>query len=101
MFGLGLYIYAGEDLPEETSEATAETSNPEPIKQKRTYTRKTTTAATPIDKYAGIKAALESMKDINSLLNLYNQHKNEVEGNPEIKALFTQRREQLQTKKAA
>jgi hypothetical protein len=41
------------------------------------------------------------MKDINSLLNLYNQHKNEVEGNPEIKALFTQRREQLQTKKAA
>ena len=101
MFGLGLYIYAGEDLPEETTETTAEAMKPEPIKQKRTYTRRTTTAATPIDKYAGIKAALESMKDINSLLNLYNQHKNEVEGNPEIKALFTQRREQLQTKKAA
>ena len=99
MFGLGLYIYAGEDLPEETTETTAEAMNPEPAKQKRTYTRRT--AATPIDKYAGIKAALESMKDINSLLNLYNQHKNEVEGNPEIKALFTQRREQLQTKKAA
>ena len=99
MFGLGLYIYAGEDLPEETSETTAEAMNPEPAKQKRTYTRRT--ATTPIDKYAGIKAALESMKDINSLLNLYNQHKNEVEGNPEIKALFTQRREQLQTKKAA
>jgi len=99
MFGLGLYIYAGEDLPEETTETTAEAMKPEPIKQKRTYTRRT--SATPIDKYAGIKAALESMKDINSLLNLYNQHKNEVEGNPEIKALFTQRREQLQTKKAA
>ena len=99
MFGLGLYIYAGEDLPEETTETTAEAMKPEPIKQKRTYTRRT--ATTPIDKYAGIKAALESMKDINSLLNLYNQHKNEVEGNPEIKALFTQRREQLQTKKAA
>ena len=99
MFGLGLYIYAGEDLPEETSETTAEAMKPEPAKQKRTYTRRT--ATTPIDKYAGIKAALESMKDINSLLNLYNQHKNEVEGNPEIKALFTQRREQLQTKKAA
>ena len=99
MFGLGLYIYAGEDLPEETTETTAEAMKPEPIKQKRTYTRRT--ATTPIDKYAGIKAALESMKDINSLLNLYNQHKNEVEGNPEIKALFTQRREQLQTPKAA
>ena len=99
MFGLGLYIYAGEDLPEETTETTAEAMKPEPIKQKRTYTRRT--ATTPIDKYAGIKAALESTKDINSLLNLYNQHKNEVEGNPEIKALFSQRREQLQTKKAA
>ncbi len=99
MFGLGLYIYAGEDLPEETIENTREASEPEPAKPKRTYTRRT--ATTPIDKYAGIKAALESMKDINSLLNLYNQHKNEVEGNPEIKALFTQRREQLQTKKAA
>ena len=99
MFGLGLYIYAGEDLPEETSETTAEAMKPEPIKQKRTYTRRT--SATPIDKYAGIKAALESMKDINSLLNLYNHHQNEVEGNPEIKALFSQRREQLQTKKAA
>ena len=99
MFGLGLYIYAGEDLPEETSETTAEAMKTEPAKQKRTYTRRT--ATTPIDKYAGIKAALESMKDINSLLNLYNLHKNEVQGNPEIKALFTQRREQLQTKKAA
>ena len=99
MFGLGLYIYAGEDLPEEISETTAEAMKTEPAKQKRTYTRRT--ATTPIDKYAGIKAALESMKDINSLLNLYNQHKNEVEGNPEIKALFSQRREQLQTKKAA
>ena len=99
MFGLGLYIYAGEDLPEETSETTAEAMKTEPAKQKRAYTRRT--ATTPIGKYAGIKAALASMKDINSLLNLYNQHKNEVEGNPEIKALFTQRREQLQTKKAA
>lgn len=90
MFGLGLYIYAGEDLPEETPETTAEASKPEPAKPKRTYTRRT--AATPIDKYAGIKAALESMKDINSLLNLYNQHKNVVEGNLEVKALFTRRK---------
>ena len=99
MFGLGLYIYAGEDLPEETTETTAEAMNPEPAKQKRTYTRRTATQ--PIEKYGPIKAALESTKDINSLLALYNQHKVEVEGNPAIKALFTQRREQLQTKKAA
>ena len=94
MFGLGLYIYAGEDLPEETSETTAKVTNPEPAKPKRTYTRRTATQ--PIEKYGPIKAALESMKDINSLLNLYNQHKNEVEGNLEVKALFTQRKQELQ-----
>jgi len=94
MFGLGLYIYAGEDLPEETTETTAEAMKPEPIKQKRTYTRRTATQ--PIEKYGQIKAALESMKDINSLLNLYNQHKNVVEGNLEVKALFTQRKQELQ-----
>ena len=99
MFGLGLYIYAGEDLPEETTEE-GENSKPDlATKPKRTYTRRTATQ--PIEKYGPIKAALESTKDINSLLALYNQHKVEVEGNPAIKALFTQRREQLQTKKAA
>lgn len=100
MFGLGLYIYAGEDIPEETeNEGTDDTRKPEP-RPKRTYNRKTTTSQ-PADKYAPIKAALESTKDINSLLTLYNQHKAVVEGNFEIKALFTQRREQLQTPKAA
>ena len=101
MFGLGLYIYAGEDLPEETTEEDENNKPDLTTKPKRTYTRRTTTTAQPIEKYGPIKAALESTKDISSLLTLYNQHKNEVEGNPEIKALFTQRREQLQTKKAA
>ena len=68
-------------------------------KPKRIYSRKTATQ--PIDKYAPIKAALESTKDINGLLALYQEHKNEAENNPAIKALFTQRREQLQTPKAA
>ena len=101
MFGLGLYIYAGEDIPEETIENTREASEPEPAKPKRTYTKRTTTATAPTEKYAPIKAALQATTTTAALLALYNQHKNEVEGNPEIKALFTQRREQLQTKKAA
>lgn len=102
MFGIGLYIYAGEDIPEEITENTAEAKNtveeskPEPIKRMRR------TKAAVTDKYAPIKAALEATTDTNSLLTLYNQHKNEVEGNPEIKALFTQRKQQLQnTTKAA
>lgn len=87
MFGLGLYIYAGEDLPEDNSE----TEKQEPIKPKRSYTRK----AASTDKYAPIKAALQAAKTTAALLNLYNQHRNEVEGNPEIKALFTTRKEEL------
>ena len=97
MFGLGLYIYAGEDLPEETSdteEGENKRSDTAP-KPKRSYTRKPT-AATPNDKYAPIKAALQSTTTTNALLTLYNQHKNEVEGNPEVKALFTQRKQELQ-----
>ena len=95
MFGLGLYIYAGEDIPEETeNEGTDDTRKPEP-RPKRTYSRKTATAQ-PIDKYAGIKAALQSTTTTAALLTLYNQHRNEVEGNPEIKALFTSRKEELQ-----
>ena len=99
MFGLGLYIYAGEDIPEDTNEM-EEGAKPE-SKPKRTYTRRTTTPAAPTEKYAPIKAALQATTTTAALLALYNQHKNEVEGNPEIKALFTQRREQLQTKQAA
>lgn len=97
MFGLGLYIYAGEDLPEDTNDAEeGENKRTEAApKPKRSYTRKPT-AATPNDKYAPIKAALQSTTTTNSLLTLYNQHKNEVEGNPEVKALFTQRKQELQ-----
>ena len=66
MFGLGLYVYAGEDLPnEETFTATSQQQ---------------------ADKYSGIKAAISSCNDNASLLSLYNQHRNEVEGNVEIKA---------------
>ena len=64
-------------------------------KPKRTYSRKTT-AAQPADKYAGIKAALQSTTSTAALLTLYNQHRNEVEGNPEIKAMFTSRKQELQ-----
>lgn len=49
------------------------------------------------DPLAGIKKALSNVSDMNGLLDLYNQHKNEVSNNPEVKALFTQRKAQLET----
>lgn len=110
MFGLGLYIYAGEDLPENatgtddstaTSTATVPTPTTAEVKPKKaTTTRKGRTVQQPTqpanDRYAGIKAAIAAMQDTNSLLALYNQHKNEVEGNEAIKALFTLRKYELQ-----
>jgi hypothetical protein len=110
MFGLGLYIYAGEDLPEnatgtDDSTATSTATVPAPttaeVKPKKTTTtRKGRTVQQPTqpanDRYAGIKAAIAAMQDTNSLLALYNQHKNEVEGNEAIKALFTLRKYELQ-----
>lgn len=98
MFGLGLYVYAGEDLSNE------ENLVAENYLQKKQTTRRTkittpshttTTTQQSTDKYLGIKAAISSCNDNASLLSLYNQHRNEVEGNVEIKALFTERKNQL------
>ncbi|MBR1378762.1 MAG: DUF1071 domain-containing protein [Bacteroidaceae bacterium] len=90
MFGLGLYIYAGEDVPSDLSDEEA-------AEPKKT-TRRTKTAdapAAPVDRLAPIKAAISNTASTDDLLDLYLQHKNEVEGNPEIKALFTERKQQL------
>ena len=83
--GIGLYIYQGEDVPSLGDDTTSSAPQPmqRPVQQ-------------PVDPLAPIKNAINSMVDVNSLMNLYFDHQNEVEGNPEIKALFTQRRQQLQ-----
>lgn len=86
MFGLGLYIFQGDDLPEKQGDDTT-SSAPQQIQRP---------VQQPIDPLSPIKNAINSMVDVNSLMNLYFDHQNEVEGNPEIKALFTQRRQQLQ-----
>ena len=98
MFGLGLYVYAGEDLPnDETMPVEKEGQKKQPTRRSRitTPSSTTTTNQQPTDKYSGIKAAISSCNDNVSLLSLYNQHRNEVEGNVEIKALFTERKNQL------
>ena len=102
LFGLGLKLYQGEDLPSENSDGTV----PETADQKKTTTRRARTVAAPtpqpaapVDRFAPIKNAINSVSDTDALLDLYLQHQNEVEGNPEIKQLFTERK--LQLKKAA
>lgn len=98
MFGLGLYVYAGEDLPDNTAdgknEGTASTANT--TKKAATRRTATKTATTSLDKYAGIRAAVNSCISQDQLTQLYYQHQNEVNGNEEVKAIFTQRKLQLQ-----
>ena len=100
MFGLGLYVYAGEDLPnEETLQNDINATKKQATRRTRTATPSPTTATfrqPTQEKYAGIKAALSYCNDQASLMDLYRQHQNEVENNVEIKALFTERKQQIQ-----
>lgn len=96
MFGLGLYIYAGEDVPENDPVDTQQSEGKKPAPRRVKTTVRTQQVNTTIDKYAGIRAALNACPDQQSLMNLYQQHKNEVDSNREIKALFTERKLQLQ-----
>ena len=88
MFGLGLYIFQGDDLPEKSADDT--TSAPQqpiqrPVQQ-------------PVDPLAGIKSAINSANDVTTLMSFYLDHQGEIEANPQIKALLTQRKQQLQNK---
>ncbi len=97
MFGLGLYIYAGEDLPDKNEPVTGEKEIDK--ENKTSNNRKSKGGATQqpaqTDRHAGIKTALNACESIEQLSSLYQQHKNEVDGNGEIKALFTERNNQL------
>lgn len=94
MFGLGLYIYAGEDIQEKMLDDN--TFHQESIPEQPKRTRKSRTIQQSVqDRYTGIRIALQQCKTQDSLMELYKQHQNEVNGNTEIKALFTERKLQL------
>ena len=97
LFGLGLKLYQGEDIPIDDA-ATDNAADPKKTQTRRAKaTQAPTQPAAPvvIDRFAGIKNAINATPDTDALLDLYLQHQNEVEGNPEIKALFSARKQQL------
>ena len=97
MFGLGLCIYSGEDFPEsEPSDLRQQPDSPKKTIRRTKAIPQAQQGNTTTDKYAGIRAALNACPDQQSLMSLYQQHKNEVDSNSEIKALFTERKLQLQ-----
>lgn len=91
MFGLGLYIYNGEDLPEDSNSGNGGGEEP----KKTTTAPKRSLSKITTDRYAGIRNALRSVDSMDTLVSLYNMHRSEVEGNPEIKAMFSTRKNEL------
>ncbi len=89
MFGLGLYIFQGDDLPEKSADDT-NSSAPQPMQRP--------VQQQPLDPLAGIKNAINSANDVTTLMSFYLDHQGEIEANPQIKALLTQRKQQLQNK---
>ena len=90
MFGLGLYIFQGDDLPEKSADDTTSSASQQQM-QKAVQQQ-------PVDPLAGIKNAINSANDVTTLMSFYLDHQGEIEANPQIKTLLTQRKQQLQNK---
>ena len=96
-------LFAIDDTKDPDSNAYAyQQQTQEPVK--KTPTRRTRTTSAPVQatapaakdpRYQSIQAALSAVKDIDGLIDLYEQHKMEVEGNAEIKAMFSRRKQEL------
>ena len=76
----------------QTNQATAKSNS---TRRTKTIPAPNPQPVQPVDRFAGIKNAINSTPNTDALLDLYLQHQPEVEGNPEIKALFTARKQQL------
>ena len=95
LFGLGLKLYQGSDNAADNAADQKKTT----VRRAKTIPAPTPQPTQPVDRFAPIKNAINSVADTDALLDLYLQHQNEVEGNPDIKKLFTERK--LQLKQAA
>ena len=93
LFGLALKLYQGDDLPCDNQDDAADQKKAQLPKRNKNVQPQA--APVIIDRFAGIKNAINSTPNTDALLDLYLQHQNEVEGNPDIKALFSARKQQL------
>lgn len=91
MFGLAIYLYQGADTPTDSidDQQNDQQSSPAP---------KPVAPPQPADPYAEIKAAIGATNSTTELLELWFSHQATVEGNPEIKAMFTQKKQELSNK---
>ena len=96
-------LFAIDDTKDTDSESyQREQNKPLPEEPKKAPTRRTRTTSAPAPtaksqdpRYAAIEAALAKVNDIDSLIELYEQHRMEVENNPDIKAMFSRRKQEI------
>lgn len=94
IFGFGLNIYNGDDLPDFNLEAEPKEEAPKAAAPtKRTFTPRSQQQPQPqYDPYANVRQALSSVTDINSLMAVYQQYKSLVDTDPNVKSMFSQAR---------
>ena len=82
---------------EQTKPLPEEPAKKAPTRRTRTTSApaQATTPAAKDPRYAAIEAALSKVNDIDSLIELYEQHRMEVENNPDIKAMFSRRKQEI------
>lgn len=110
MFGFGLNIYNGDDLPEfdlepDTPQVQVQQTNnrkaaQDTVKKNDQQHYGSTLEIMNNDPYANIKQILANLKSIDEMMALYQEHKNEVESNPDIKMLFGIRKGQINNQTA-
>lgn len=90
---IGLYIYAGEDVPEKSNdEATPQpklVAAPQPLPQPQ--------APVQQSEVESLKQKINSTTDVSALVSLYLESTQVIENNPELKSLLTNRKKALQT----
>ena len=87
-------LFMIDDAKDADTDSYHQQTQPRKTVQRRTAPR-TTAAPAPDPRYASIDRALKECTDIDQLIDLYEQHKQEVEANPEIKNLFSERNRAL------
>ena len=102
MFGLGLYVYAGEDIP------STDEPNTEPATTKRQQTSIKPTHQKPqvpqqptVNPNASLIEKINSTNDVAALVSIYLDNTQVIESNSELKTLLTNRKKALQTLNAA
>ena len=102
MFGLGLYVYAGEDIP------SSDEPNTDSAKPKRQQASIKTTQQKPqvqqqptVNPHATLIENINSTNDVASLVSIYLDNTQVIESNSELKTLLTNRKKALQTLNAA